>query len=413
MVPRALLLLVFCCATLLMAPSSRAETLRLAPGDTIRLIVAGLPGTEFVGEVGADGTIRLGWFGAYVASGKTADELLADVQSASEGRIFKRYSGEGQLTLITVRPEDVFLDVLAYQPVTIGGDVMQPGEFAFRTNLTLRRLLALAGGVRLGPANELVDLDPVQILRLQNDHAAARLDRARARLELWRLSAELEERFDAPIPDVDDLGVSEDIAIALVAEQRELLSTAAVTLEGQRHFLARALEQAEGRVQILLEQQVKLEESLQTDEEEEARIRELLESGLAMASRSSDARRATILSATRLLDVEADLARAKLDVTRLTRDKAEFEQTRTRDLSVFRDNARNALLSVDLRLEGINTLLASQGLGGIDGVTEDPPVSFTVYRVSNGQVLSSKVTMDELLFPGDVIEVHVEVAEPR
>lgn len=385
-----------------------ADELRLQPGDTVRIMVDGLPASGIEAQVAPEGILRLGWFGTYVAKDRTLAEVQAEVQSRAASQVLKRYTNDGDLKIIKPRSEDIFLDIVAYRPVTIGGDVAAPGEFPFRAGMTLRSLLALARGAQTGPELDGRALDPMQLTRLQTEYNNAVLNLAISRLEFWRLSAEISEDFDAQPPSSSDIGVSDELAEGLVPDQLRLLSAAEKTVEGQREFLSRALDQAVGRVAILKEQRAKLRESLAADEEEEARIRELLESGLTMASRNSDARRATILTATRLLDVEANLAQAELGVTRMTRDKEEYEQERVRDLTIRREDARAGILSARMQLDVTARLLSSGLIGSpFASAAVEPEVHYALYRDVGDGVRQLPVEMDTLLMPGDIIEVDI------
>jgi polysaccharide export outer membrane protein len=104
----------------------------LGPGDQIRVRVFGeesLSG-EFV--ISSNGTIAYALVGDVQAQGKTASEL-ADALSAM--------LQEGY-----VRQPIISVEVIAYRPFYILGEIGSSGSFAYTPGLTVMRAVATAGG---------------------------------------------------------------------------------------------------------------------------------------------------------------------------------------------------------------------------------------------------------------------------
>ncbi|NNU80302.1 hypothetical protein HMH01_07595 [Halovulum dunhuangense] len=390
-------------ASLLAGPALAAY--RLQPGDTLRLAIAGLPMSDVQARVDIDGNVNLAWFGTFHAADRTLEELLAEVRRMADGQVVKRYTLEGQLNLIKPRPEDIIIEVALHQPIIVIGDVLRPGELPYRPGLTLRSAIGIAGGAQDPMLAGLRERDPLNMLRWQNDHEGAVLDHAMASLRLWRLGAELDEDYDSIPPTADTLGISPDVHARLLEEQNRLLAISHAATDGQRDYLTRALGQAENRVRILGQQQEKLREALASDEEEEARVAELLKNGLAMAGRAAEARRASVLTATRLLEIEDALARGVLEVTRLRRAIDEFEETRSAQRLDARELARREAMQAGIRMENATRLQGGQNsamLAAGAGVAEPQVV---VYRRDGAGVERLYLALDDMVMPGDTIEV--------
>lgn len=379
---------------------------RLQRGDAVRVAIESLGDAPTESRIDVDGNLNVRWFGSVPAAGRTLAELLSEIRRRADGQVIKRYTFDGQLFLIEPEPREISVEIVDYRPVIVSGDVARPGEVAFRPGLTVRGAVALAGG-----AQEMAEDDMIgrgESLRWQNEYGTAALDHAVARLRLWRLTSELQSEFDSQPPPAEELGMSERVVGSLLEEQQRLLEISRESLEGQRAFLERALEQARDRVLILREQRGNLEAVLAEDRDEEERMNQLLESGLTMASRQADAKRATMFTATRLLDLEDNLARAELEVTRLTRARSEFEETRASNLLLEREAARLQLMDTGRRIDSISRMLTAEDISVASaGLIDEPEVIITLYRREPGGIETVAAAFDDDLLPGDTIEVTV------
>lgn len=110
------------------------STYKLASGDIIRISVFGEPDLSF-DEIRLNdaGTFSYPFLGDVRAGGKTAAEI--------ERTLTERLKGN-----YLVDPR-VSVSILKYREFFISGEVKTPGGYAFQPGLTLRRAIALAGGL--------------------------------------------------------------------------------------------------------------------------------------------------------------------------------------------------------------------------------------------------------------------------
>lgn len=124
-------------AVLLSGGNAQAEgnsTYKLASGDVIRINVFGEPDLSFEELRLTDaGTFSYPFIGELRAKGKTASEI--------EQMLIEQLQGE---YLINPR---ISVSVLTYREFFISGEVKSPGGYPFQPGLTLRRAVALAGGL--------------------------------------------------------------------------------------------------------------------------------------------------------------------------------------------------------------------------------------------------------------------------
>lgn len=110
------------------------STYKLASGDVIRIHVFGEPDLSFEEIRLTDaGTFSYPFIGEVRAKGKTAAEI--------EEILVQKLQGE-----FLVDPR-ISISVLEYREFFISGEVKQPGGYKFQPGLTLRRAIALAGGL--------------------------------------------------------------------------------------------------------------------------------------------------------------------------------------------------------------------------------------------------------------------------
>ncbi|MFT6119867.1 MAG: polysaccharide export outer membrane protein [Yoonia sp.] len=391
-----------------LSPSKIAAETLLRPGDTIKLSILGLPNSELITAIDADGFLTLSWFGRVDALDRTLTDVLTEVRGLTNGQLFKRYTADGQLKLIQLTSEDISLEVVAFRPVIVSGEIARPGEIAFRPGLTVRGAIAIAGGVRSSLLTDVTVTDPGQLIRWQNDYSRATIDHATVMARLWRVQAQRDETSEPQAVPYDQVAVTSEVFDALLDRQRNLIENDLGNLAGDRAYLVAALSRAQGRVLILLKQQDQLGELVASDEEEEARTRDLVERSLIPAPRLAEVRRTTLLSATRLLDVEEKLANSQLEVARLEREINRFEETRAGDLLSLQEQLTAALLESRLRLDQLAQNLSSATTGQTGTtLTANNGINLRAFRRADGIITEIVLDLNSVIEPGDVIEVSL------
>jgi polysaccharide export outer membrane protein len=105
----------------------------LGPGDQVRIITFG--GEQLTGEfrVNPSGEIALPLLGNVRAAGLTSKQLEASVAAAlKRSQLYKDPS--------------VSVEVIAYRPIFILGEVAKPGQYAYQPGMTVVTAVAVAGG---------------------------------------------------------------------------------------------------------------------------------------------------------------------------------------------------------------------------------------------------------------------------
>ena len=114
------------------APSLREDPYTLDSGDRLRIVVFGQDGLSNSYVVDASGHIAMPLIGSVPARGATTDELSS--------RIAER------LRQGFVREPHVAVEIEAYRPFFILGEVTAPGQYPYVADMTVETAVAIAGG---------------------------------------------------------------------------------------------------------------------------------------------------------------------------------------------------------------------------------------------------------------------------
>jgi len=114
------------------SPVDPEEPYRLDSGDRLRIIVFGQDGLSNSYLVDSSGVITMPLVKAITARGLTTNELA----SAIGERLRRGF----------IREPHVAVEVDAYRPFFILGEVVFPGQYAFVPHMTIAKAVAIAGG---------------------------------------------------------------------------------------------------------------------------------------------------------------------------------------------------------------------------------------------------------------------------
>jgi polysaccharide export outer membrane protein len=114
-------------------PQTNPAEYRLGPGDQIRIITFG--DEQLTGEfrVNDNGTIAMPLLGAVKAAGLTTAQLQSEITHSLTSR--NLYTNPS-----------VSVEVIAYRPVFVLGEVARPGQYPYQPGMTVVTAVAVAGG---------------------------------------------------------------------------------------------------------------------------------------------------------------------------------------------------------------------------------------------------------------------------
>ncbi|MBI1171374.1 hypothetical protein GC209_08235 [bacterium] len=370
------------------ALAARADT-PVERGDVLYVSVAGAPDMTREAKVDADGRIRLPILGGIDVAGVDVDEIQRRIEAALVAR---------DIVLSPV----VLVEVSSYRPIYIGGAVRTSGEVPYQPGLTVRQAIIAAGGLDALPGTKAAA--PGDVAELLARRQAAILDLASSDSEIARLKAQLgdaampQPAAPDPRPEVDaTLSVDRDLLGALTDQRKSDASYADTAV---------ALLQLE--LDVLTQQgalQAK-ERDLQHQDVENTRV--MVEKGLVPLPRLNDLQREESRLSRDLLENSAFAARARQDIASIRHQNAAADAAaRITWLEEYRKALQtHAALEAEIDITN-GRLLTVGSLSAVPGQTAEPVPELLAHRRLGGQASVVRLTLDDEVQPGDVIDVKL------
>ena len=134
-------------------PAASDNAYRLGPGDQIRIITFGEDTLTGEFRLSDNGNIAVPLLGNVRAQGLTTGQLASTIEGSLKQRnLFKNPS--------------VSVEVLAYRPFFILGEVTKPGQYPFQPGMTVLTAVAVGGGFTYRAVQ-----DYASIVRNEGNHA--------------------------------------------------------------------------------------------------------------------------------------------------------------------------------------------------------------------------------------------------
>lgn len=353
---------------------------RIAPGETLEIFIFRVPELTQEVVVDIDGQIAFPPLGQVPAAGKTVGEVASLIQQRLAG-------------LDIMLDAQVTVGLVAVRPVVVGGDVAQPGAIPFETGMTVRRAIALAGGVgalrpSMGAAIE---------LGAERDAAAAELLDRHA--SLARARAELADEAD--LASLEAPGLSDAQQAAALALANSLLDAARAESEAEKAYLNRDLQIIGTRIERLEEQREHQKALVDQQDTEVTRYTDMQSRGLTPQTRVSEEYRTLNELRSNLAETDAYIAAVTRDRETVLHEIARHDARRKATLEAEVQSLMAEIGALEARLKGSAAQLAQLGLVGNDRV------KVTLYRVADGQEVPVAATEGTELLPGDLVEVEL------
>ena len=397
---------IFCAAIVVVASSGvcLAAQYKLAPGDTVEVAVGGAPDQRNRAQIQIDGTIALPGVGTVEVAGLTPAELQTRMETLLQTRILRQRSPDGREQALVVKPGDVMTSVVEYRPIYVTGDVLTPGQQAYRASMTVRQAVAVAGGFSLlRSRGQQPGTDPADLVR---DYQSLSTEYIKEYFHVARINAELrgDETFDQTAPAEISLPAS-SIDPILQAEAQSL-KTAQTDFGKERSFLDDAVKQSDTQLVTLRKQQDGEEKGVQADEEELDRVVKLFGSGSLPSPRVTESRRALLLSSTRRLQTTVELMRLQRQREDFLRQIERLASLRTINLLRELKDSNVRLADLRVRMQALSQRL--QPLGGAGAVpigTSDLRPEVTIVRKVGQKWDRIATSVDFDVEPGDVVDI--------
>jgi polysaccharide biosynthesis/export protein len=398
-----LLASMFVATTVALAENS---AYKLRAGDTIEISVAGVSEMRQRFTLDLDGQISVPLVGVIKAEGSTIGQLRDQLQRTLPAKAFRTTGSDGQDIERVIEAPDIAVNIVEYSPIYINGDVVKPGQQQFRPNLTVRQVVALAGGFEV-MRYHLVD-PVIQSADFGAEYQTLWMEQAREQARLARLKAQLNNENQLGSGATASAPVSSQLQTDLVSNETEQLALWHADYDKEMTFLTRAIQTAADQLAELTEQQAREKEGAAADDAELQRLAAFNKQGDVTSNRVVDARRAMLLSSTRVLQTEEQ-------IIQITREKEGY----VRRIDKLKDEVRSATLKdleeSQLRLAALNVRIAATAdkMLYTSTMRSQLPMSklggpsVTIIRGDRDNRSRVDATEDTVLEPGDVVEISV------
>ena len=404
----ACLALVPALVTWLARPAAAQPEYRLTIGDVLELSAVGVPELKQRTQIGRDGMVSLPLVGQLRVSGLTLAEVRTRLRDLLPRKEFRRRTEEGREYPVILAPGDIDVAIGEYRPVYLNGDVAKPGEQPDRPGLTVRQAIALAGGydiMRFRMNNPFLEQSDIK-----SEYNSQLAEFAKVQVYIARLQAELNDKTEVDRGALQRVPLPGNLASEFERLGSEQLIVRISDYAKDKAYLADAVGKEDGRINILTEQYQKERAGVEADAEELASLQDLLRKGSVIATRVTEARRALLLSTTRQLATQAQLAQVERERQEFSRRSEKLDDQRRVELLAELQDANVKLATLRAKLEAAGEKLVYVGMVRsqlVRGPGSKPEL--VLYRMKE-QGGTERVTADAdtELSPGDVVEVALQ-----
>jgi polysaccharide export outer membrane protein len=383
---------------------------RLSAGDTVEIGIASIPERTQRATVQMDGTIALPEVGMVSVGGLTPAELQTRMETILPTKIFHQRLPDGREQMIVIKPSDVTAVIADYRPIYVTGDVLTPGQQAYRPLMTVRQAIAVSGGFSLlrSRANQ-VGPDPVDLRR---DYESLWGEYTRDHFHSARLRAELQNqaKFDMEAPKGSPLSTA--FVSAIAQAEAEGLKISLDNFQQEQDYLEKSAKDAAAQIEVLLKREKAEVEAVKADEDDLARVTKVYKAGNLTNDRLADVRRGVLLSSSRALETSVELMTTR-------RQQDDFVRQHERNKNLRRIGLLTELKDTNVRLADTTARLraASQKLQPTGASAQPLPVAgetiqaqVTIVRKVGEEWRKQAAGEDTEVAPGDTIEVRFSSA---
>lgn len=389
-----------------MAVAGEVAPYRLSPGDTVEVAIAPLSDRTQRAVVQMDGNVALPEVGMVMVAGLTASELQTRMQALLPTRIFHVRLPDGREQIVVVKPDDVTAIIADYRPIYVSGDVLTPGQQAYRPLMTVRQALAVSGGFSLlrsraaqtGP-------DPVDLRR---DYETLWGGYIKDYFHAARLRAELQDRADFDIQTPQGSPLSQTVVAAIAQAEAEALKISLSDFQQEQAFLEKGEKDASDQIDVLQKREQVEAEGVKADQEDLARVTKVFESGNLTNNRLADVRRALLLSSSGALQTSVELMKAR-------RQQEDYARQHERNDNQRRIGLLGDLKDTNVRIAEVNAQLhaASEKLQPNGASARPLPIAgetiraeVTIVRKVGDEWRKLPADQDTIVMPGDTVEAR-------
>lgn len=390
-------------ATVILSSQTMAraeETYRLGVQDKLKIHVSEWPALTGEFTVGADGEVSLPIVGEIKAMGLLTGEVAA--------LISKRLQERGGLK----DPPDTAVDISAYRPFYILGQVTTPGEYSYRPGMVVLNALSLAGGLYRSARGGEWALDASAISTVgQLALLKSRKTDLSAEQERLTLEAAGGTTFTAAKPDapVEFLRAMDGQRLLFDSRLQRFLEEKR-SLEASKDIQTRELASLDSQI-------VTANSNLDAAKAELENIRVLTQKGLT-SNRLYPMERTTSEVRNELGTLQISRLRAEKDLNEVTGELSKLENVRKSEALAGLQSVKTQLLEIEKQENSLSSLLKSASAYSSDLSEQEmddaaPVMTYTIVRREDDTTVEIDATEVTRVLPGDIVKVERVLPKAR
>lgn len=360
-------------------------------GDVLNVEV--LEATDFSRKaaVDADGRINLPVVGGIDVAGLDLD--------AVRGRIETTLIERGLLNA-----PKVLVELAAYRPVYVGGDVAVPSALDFRPGLTVRQVIVSAGGLRKQRGDAEVTLSDLLDMLADSQSSAFALLQVKARIA--RIEAELARKTELALDPDSGTEVGQADRTRILQLEADLMRDRLARQAASSDHKEALLKLLDVELELLQKQSALQSAEMEVQTEEVANARKMAERGLMPRPQLHQLMLEKSQLNQDILENEAFAARARQSQETTRFDLSHEMATARIALLGELQEAQRARAEIEARLRVLRTRLVANGIALSESTQlADLVPSVTIHRVRGGVDQPIEAALDAPVDPGDVLQV--------
>ncbi|MBD9453479.1 SLBB domain-containing protein [Rhizobium sp. RHZ02] len=291
------------------------------------------------------------------------------------------------------------VEILKYPPIYVVGDVKNPGEYEFRSGMTVLKALALGGG-QIRPLDSTTS--PEAVIKLVGD--AKELDESimRTAAKIERLEAEMagQTTFQSKQEPNDAA------AVAVHQQEEAIFSARANELSRQTKSLTALRDLLSSEIGVLEEKIKSTDANINSAQQQLSSTIALIERGALVATRQADAERVMRAYQDDRLDLTVLIMRARQSISQTTRDLEGLADKRQTEIASALQSEHALMNSLQLKKATVQKVLMENLSSGASlGPAEKPTLEYRVVQNSGGNDTETPATETTSMAPGDVLKV--------
>lgn len=396
-------------------PQGALAAYLIRPGDALEVSVAGIPDFRQKVVVDQDGLATIPMIQPVAVAGLDLASAQKLIKGLLSQKLYQQRGADGRENVIAITPDSVSLSIAEYRPVYVSGDVTKPGELPFRPGMSVRNLVALAGGYEImrfrmnNPFLEAADL--------RNDYQTQWMRYVELQAKIWRLTAQLASSDKPPEPGslekATEAPLPKDMLESMRANARQQLQVETSRFSAEKIYLASAVNVTEGQIKLLRDRQVKDNENVQGDIDDYNKLKEFSRQGNVPMNRLSESRRLFLFSSTQSLQTGVQLTNTVRERDEAQRKIARLAESNRADILKELQEANVALGAVRSQIQAVSEKITYTGMIRSQlsrGAGKAPAI--TIYRAAIDGGGVETASEDTPLKPGDTVEVALHTEAP-